>query len=116
MCVFLPKLQSYMLVHSCIHAPIDCQVEYMQAIKVQQTESMIKQQELMAKMVDTARDYGAPQKLVHELEMISNPDEWGITTDGIDDQVQVGPGCVEWVGRGCACDCRLCAKFAASLV
>ena len=27
-CVFLPKLQSYMLVHSCIHAPIDCQVEY----------------------------------------------------------------------------------------
>ena len=63
----------------------------MQAIKRQQTESMIKQQELMSKMVISARENGASPQLMQELEMLSNPAGWGITTDGIDDQVQVGP-------------------------
>jgi len=63
------------------------EIEYMQAIKRNQTESMIKQQQLMFSMVETARKMGASPELIAELQAQSSPD-FGAALDEMDEEVE----------------------------
>lgn len=50
------------------------ELEIHEALKINQMESIVKQQEIMNRMLDTAKKNGASPTLILELEMLSSPD------------------------------------------